>query len=221
MFLVNGPAVHTLAIFVKNSGMGFKKINEKVEQALVQRNWQEPIEKQKAFFSAVKSGRHVVYQDEKGKGKSTGLLIAAMHQLKMQPEGDNARLLIFAPDKETVLKLVEAYQDFAEDEELRIFPVFEGPALNKQRDLIYPGADIVIGTPRSIVKLYFHNGLNLMSCKIVAVDDAHEMTNLNWHTEVQRIMESLPKAQRILIEEKPTTKTKQLVEVCFEASQKV
>lgn len=199
--------------------MGFKKINQEVEQVLIKHNWQEPIEKQKAFFSAVKSGGNVIYRDEKGKGKSTGLLIAAMHQLKMQPEGDNARLLIFAPDKDAVIKLVDKYQEFADIHDLRIFPVFEGPSLNKQRDLIYPGADVVIGTPKAIVKLYFHNGLNLMSCKMVAVEDADLMTSLNWHTEVQRIMGSLLKAQRILIEERPTVKTKQLVTDCFEVKQ--
>jgi superfamily II DNA/RNA helicase len=201
--------------------MGFKKINEQVAKVLEKRGWSEPIEQQKAFFSAVKSGRHIVYEGARGTGKSTGLLIAAMHILKMEPQGDNARLLIFAPDKEAVLNLVETYQRFAEDTELRIFPVFEGPSLNKQRDLIYPGADVVIGTPKAIVKLYFHNGLNLMSLQTVAVEDADTIKGLNWHTEVQRIMESVPKSQRIILQEKKSPKTQQLIDESMLGHQKV
>lgn len=201
--------------------MGFKKINERVEAALSQMGWQEPIGTQKAFFSALKSGRHVIYQGEKGSGKSTGLLIGGMHKLKMAPHGDNARLLIFAPDKEKVIQLVDEYRSFSEDTDLRIFPIFEGPTLNKQRDLIYPGADIVIGTPKAIVKLYFHNGLNLRSLQTIAIEDADMIKGLNWHTEVQRIMDSVPKCQRIIVQEKETSKTQQLTEESMPGHQKV
>ena len=144
-----------------------------------------------------------------------------MHLLKMEPQGDNARLLIFAPDKEAVLNLVESYQNFSENSELRIFPVFEGPSLNKQRDLIYPGADVVIGTPKAIVKLYFHNGLNLMNLQAVAIEDADQIKGLNWHTEVQRIMESVPKSQRIIIQEKKNPKTQQLIDESLAGHQKI
>ena len=52
--------------------MGFKKINERVASVLEKRGWSEPIEQQKPFFSAVKSGRHIVYEGNRGSGKFNG-----------------------------------------------------------------------------------------------------------------------------------------------------
>ena len=68
----------------------------------------------------------------------------------------------------------------------------------QQRNDIFDGTEIIIGTPRRLQELYIQNGYNVSKLKLFILDDAIEIFKGGYKTQVSRIAESLPKCQHIL-----------------------
>lgn len=195
-------------INVKN--MPFKKVNPILEEALVRLGLDTPTELQKRVFPKMKSGENLFIVGEKGAGKSLALVMGVIQKLKAKQQGDNPRALIFVKNKEEAVKLKEMFDLFKRETGLRVSMVYEERIINHQKDEIYLGADIVIGTAKRISKLYFLNGINLMELILIAVEDAEFLTGTGLHTDIDRITQSMSRCQRIVVAEKMTDKIDKL-----------
>jgi superfamily II DNA/RNA helicase len=60
------------------------------------------------------------------------------------------------------------------------------------------GSDVVIGTAKRINKIYSLYALNLSAVKIFAIDDADGVIKNLSYPQIDRISESMPKAQRVV-----------------------
>ena len=89
--------------------------------------------------------------------KSTALVISVIQQLKHAVE-EAPRAVILVPTKEKAFELEEQFQRFAKKTDLRTFVVFDKGILQYQKDMIYEGLDILIGTPLRIDELLSDNG---------------------------------------------------------------
>ena len=67
-----------------------------------------------------------------------------------------------------------------------------------QKDIIYEGVDIVIGTARRINKLYLMNGINLNDMNTLIIDDAQDLPRIDFAKDIVRISDSFPKCQFIV-----------------------
>ncbi len=168
---------------------------------------------QKSCLPKIKSGKNVVVVAPKGAGKSTTLILHIINKLKQQ-EGDNPRAIVFVKDKAQALALTERFIQFSTGTDLRIHPIYEERNINNQKDDIYLGTDVVIGTPKRIAKLYFLNGLNIRSVKFLAVEDADFLETTTLHSEITRISESVERAQHIFLAEKSNAKLDRLIGAC-------
>lgn len=190
--------------------MAFKKINEEVLATTEKLGYEGPIGLQKELISKLKSGANVIAIGDEEAGKTEGMIIALLHKLKMKAEGDNPRLLVFVKDKTEALKLAERFEVYTKQTDLRVLTAYEERIINHQKDEIYLGADIVIGTPKRISKLYFLNGINLMELQTIVVEDAEFLTGTSFHTEIHRIAQSLNKCQYLVMAKSLTPRVEQL-----------
>ena len=204
-----------------NITMPFKKLEPQLLENLAGHNFEEPTAFQQKIISKIKSGSNIYGIGPKGCGKSTALVIGAIQKCKAKPEGDNPRVLIFVKDRAAVEALKERFDPLTYHTGVRVVTINEEHNLEKQKDAIYLGSDIVIATTKRLSKLYFLNGINLGQLQMLVIEDASFLIRNNFHTDVSRISESLPKCQHLVFADKFDAKLQRLDNLFMANSQKV
>lgn len=196
--------------------MSFKKYHEKLKESLSFNDITEPTEFQKKVLSKIKGGANVLAVNEENVGKTTAIIISVINSLKAEAYADVPRAIIFVKDKEACLELEEEFKKYLGNTDLRIFSAYDEGNINYQKDAIYVGMDIVIGTPERLSKIYFVNGLNLSNLKMLVVDDADLLKKNTDHTNIHRITESLDKCQYVVFAKTANSRVEKLRELFLE-----
>ena len=181
--------------------MSFKKLNPLLKEAIKQQGFDEPLPFQKAILPKLKGGANVYGIAPKGSGKTTVLILAIVHKLKAEAVDDSPRALVMVRDKQAALDLMEQFEVFTKYTDLRLYCAYEEYDLEKQREEIYYGVDILIVTPKRLNKLYFMNSLHLGQLQLFALEDAEFLIRNNYHNDVLRVTESLHKCQYVILAE--------------------
>jgi len=190
--------------------MPFKKLKPLLKDILEHQNIEEATAFQKLAIPKIKSGANVFAVGPEKSGKTTALILTTLQKLKDYEEHDNPRVVIFVKDKSAALALEEKFEVYIKHMNLRSYSVFEEKAEKIQKDAIYEGVDIVIGTAKRLSKLYLANGLNLNDMTILIVDDAQELPRIDFAKDIVRISEAFPKCQYIVFSTKYDEKLKSL-----------
>jgi superfamily II DNA/RNA helicase len=181
--------------------MSFKKLNPLIKEVLEQQGFDEPLPFQKKILPKLKGGADVYGIALKDSGKTTALIMAIIHKLKAEAKGDSPRALVLVKDKQASLELKSAFEQFTNITDLRLYCAYEEYDLEKQREEMYYGVDIVIVTPKRLNKLYFLNSLHLGQLQLFAIEDAEFLIRNHYQNEVLRVTESLHKCQYVILAE--------------------
>jgi superfamily II DNA/RNA helicase len=199
--------------------MSFKKLNPSLKEALTHQGYSEPLPFQKEILPKLKGGTNVYGIAPKGAGKTTALIIAIIHKLKAEALDDSPRALVMVKDKEAALELKDQFELFTKQTDLRLYCAYEEYDLEKQREEIYYGVDILIVTPKRLNKLYFMNSLHLGLLQLFAIEDAEFLIRNNYHNDVLRVTESLHKCQYVIFAETMHQRYERLQESVMSYSQ--
>ena len=178
--------------------MPFKKLKPLLKDILEHQNITEATTFQKLAIPKIKSGANVFGVAPDNSGKTTALILTTLHKIKDYEEHDNPRVVIFVKDKAAALALEEKFEIYIKHMNLNSFSVYEEQQEQAQKDIIYEGVDIVIGTAKRINKLYLANGINLNDMATVIIDDANDLPRIDFAKDIVRISESFPKCQYIV-----------------------
>ncbi len=191
--------------------MFIKKIDTHIDQALSDMGIECPMSVQKQSISSIKSGADSLIISEEKTGKSTALAIACIQKLKAALN-DVPRALILVKDKSSADNLQAIFNTVGKNTNLRVFTVYPGPQLQKLKDQIYFGSDVVIGTPKRMAELYKNSGLNLNDLQLFIVDDAEETFKQENINAIDMLSEIKENAQRIVIGNTLNKQTERFVE---------
>jgi ATP-dependent RNA helicase RhlE len=67
-----------------------------------------------------------------------------------------------------------------------------------QRNDLFDGTEIIVGTPKRLYELYLQNGYNVSKMKLFVLDDAIELFKGGFKMQIGRLADSLPKCQHLL-----------------------
>ncbi len=200
--------------------MAFKKLNEKLVEKMAELGITEPTPLQEAYISKMKSGAHLFVFAPKGSGKTEALIMTVLHKLKMEPKGDNPIALIFSKDKNSTLELAERFKKYTQYSGIRVRTAYDERIINHEKDEIYAGAELVIGTPKRISKLYFLNGINLMELELIAIHEAEFLFGTPFHTDIDRIAQSM-KCQHLIFANAPNGRFDKLEDLFMQRAQTI
>lgn len=178
--------------------MPFKKLKPLLKDVLEHLNIEEATSFQKSVIPKIKSGANVFAVGSENSGKTTTLILTVLQKLKDYEEHDNPRVLVFVKDKDSALALEEKFEVFTKHMNLSTYSVYEEKAIQIQKDIIYEGVDIVIGTAKRLNKLYLMNGINLNDMNTIIIEDANVLPRIDFAADIVRISESFPKCQYIV-----------------------
>jgi ATP-dependent RNA helicase RhlE len=174
-----------------------KKMSKHLANALTENNILEPTVLQQKIISKINSGADLIIESEDNSGKTTALVLTTIHKLK-EPFEDAARALIIVPSIDHAIEMENQFKLLSVGTKLRIHTAHEGGKIDKQNEDIYIGADVVIGTPKRIMEIYFRKNINITKVKLFAIDDT-ELVVKNLHQGyIHRLADSLPKCQHLI-----------------------
>lgn len=174
-----------------------EKLDVQLLESLEENGLTESTELQHVCIPKIKSGRDLVCVANEGTGKTTTIIISVLQKLKASFD-DNPRAIIIVPDSDSANKIKEEFIRLGEYTDLRIHTACEDGKLDNQKDEIYMGSDVVIGTAKRLNQVYSVYGLNLTMAKILAIDDAELVIKSINYTQIDRLAESMPKAQKLV-----------------------
>ncbi|TDW48528.1 RAD3-like DEAD/DEAH box helicase [Flavobacterium sp. 270] len=183
--------------------MKLKKINEKLQDALIENGLTEANMLQQETFSTIKSGADCIILSPAGTGKTTTIVLNVIQQLAGSTE-ESPRALIIVEDKPKVLEMVELFAKYAKYTNLEVYGVHEKGDMDYDKNYISTGIDVLIGTPVKLNDMFTTAGFNVNRLKMFILDDADPILKLRNETKIMRISNSIAKVQRIVFAEELT-----------------
>jgi superfamily II DNA/RNA helicase len=180
--------------------MKLKKINENLQQALIENGLTEANEMQQETFSTLKSGADCIIIAPKGSGKTTTIVINVIQKLAGSNE-ESPRALIIVEDKAKVLEMEELFEKYGKHSNLEVYGVHDKGDMEYDKNYISTGVDVLIGTPNKLGEMFTTAGYNVNRLKMFILDDADPILKLRHETKIMRISNSIAKTQRIIFSE--------------------
>ena len=183
--------------------MKLKKINEKLQEALIENGLTEANAMQQETFSTLKSGADCIVIAPKGSGKSTTIVLNVIQRLSGATE-ESPRALIIVEDKAKVLEMVALFEKYGKHSNLEVYGVHDKGDMEYDKNYISSGIDVLIGTPNKLSDMFTTAGYNVNRLKMFILDDADPILKLRHETKIMRISNSIVKTQRIIFTEQFT-----------------
>jgi ATP-dependent RNA helicase RhlE len=191
--------------------MKLKKINEKLQEALIELGLTDANGLQQETFSTLKSGADCIVISPKGSGKSTTIVLNVIQQLVCEGE-ESPRALIIVEDKAKVLAMEELFEQLGSKTDLRVYGIHDKGDMEYDKNYISTGIDVLIGTPNRLGDMFTTAGYNINRLKMFILDDADAILKLRHETKIMRISNSITRTQRLIFSEQLTERIEILAE---------
>lgn len=191
--------------------MKLKKINENLQDALIENGLTEANELQQETFSTLKSGADCLIIAPDGSGKTTTIVINVIQKLAGATE-ESPRALIVVEDKAKMLEMVALFEKYGKNSGLEVYGVHEKGDMDYDKNYVSTGIDVLIGTPTKLNEMFSTAGYNVNRLRMFILDDADTILKLRHDTKILRISNSIAKTQRIVFTDALTERVEILVD---------
>ena len=174
-----------------------EKLDIQLLEVLNENGFTESTELEKICIPRIKSGHDLMCIAAKGAGKTSTIVVSVLQRLKSSL-ADVPRAIVIVPNKERGEEMKAEFDRLGQYTDLRVNMACDNEKIDIQKDKIYMGSDVVIGTAKRLNLIYSLYALNLNSVKIFAIDDAESVIKSINYLQIDRLSESMPKAQKIL-----------------------
>lgn len=191
--------------------MKLKKLNEGLQQSLIDCGLTQANDLQKETFSTIKSGADCLILAPAGSGKTTTIVLNVIQQLVKEGE-QSPRALIVVQDKEKVVEMLSIFEKLGAHTDLTVYGTHDKGDTDYDKNYISGGIDVLIGTPHKLSEMLSTAGYNVNRLKMFIVDDADPMLKLRHETKIARISSSIAKTQRIIFATEMTERIEALAD---------
>lgn len=174
-----------------------EKLDPQLLESLEANGFTESNDLQRVCIPKIKSGRDLICIADEGKGKSTNIVISVLNKLKSSLD-DNPRAIIIVADKEKGAWMKSEFERLGAYTDLRVHTACEDGKILDQKDEIYMGSDVVIGTAKRMNQIYSLYALNLTMIKMFIIDDAELVIKSINYQQIDRLAESVLRSQKIV-----------------------
>jgi len=196
-------------------------LNKPLLQALADLEYTNPTPIQEKVFPVIMDGRDVLGVAQTGTGKTFAYLLPILRQLKFSDQ-KQPRILIVVPTRELVLQVIREINKLTTYMNIRVGGVYGGTNINTQKQIVYDGLDILVATPGRLLDLALSGALRLKLIQRFVIDEAEEMLNLGFRTQLTNVLDLLPsKRQNLLFSATMMPDIEKIISDFFNAPQKI
>ena len=171
--------------------MKFTELNLKPQilKALKQLGYRELTPIQEETFPHIIAGKDIIALAETGSGKTAACGIPIVQSV--DPAKNQIQALVLVPTRELALQYVTAISDVAKFTRIAPFAVYGGFPIEIQKAKLSHGVNILIATPGRLIDLLRNSPLNLSQVQTFILDEADEMLNMGFITDIEFIISCL------------------------------
>lgn len=116
-----------------------------------------------------------------------------------QPEEGSPRAIILCKDDQQARAIHAQFLPLAKPLDLTVDLIVEKGNKLQQRNDLFDGTEIIVGTARRICQMYFQNGFNVSKLRLFAVLEMDVQMRQGLKGYILRLAESLPKCKQLLL----------------------
>ncbi len=196
-------------------------LSNPLRNAIDDLGFQEPTPIQEEAFPIVRSGSDVVGIAQTGTGKTFAYVLPILRDLKFSKQV-NPRVLIIVPTRELVVQVVDEVEKLAKYMTLRVLGVYGGVNLNRHKQDVAQGCDVLVATPGRLYDLAMSHVLKLKSIQKLVIDEVDVMLDLGFRFQILNIFDLLPqRRQNIMFSATMTEDVDALIDEFFTAPKKI
>jgi ATP-dependent RNA helicase RhlE len=196
-------------------------LNKPLLNALADLEYEYATPIQEMAFAKIMSGKNIVGVAQTGTGKTFAYLLPILRMLKFSKQRD-PRVLIIAPTHELVIQIVNEIHKLTKYVNIRSLGVFGGANINKQKQAVYDGTDILVATPGRLLDIAYTGVLSFKSIRQFVVDEVDEMLSLGFRTQINNLLELLPpKRQNLMFSATLTKEVEELINSAIPIAEKI
>lgn len=173
-------------------------LNKQLLRALDDLGFETATPIQEKSLPIIMSGRDAVGISQTGTGKTFAYLLPILRLLPFSNQR-SPRVLILVPTRELAVQVAEEVKKLTTYLSIRCVAVYGGGNINIQKQQVYDGVDILVGTPGRIIDLTLSRTLQFNTIQKLVIDEVDEMLNLGFRAQLLQILDKLPeKRQNIM-----------------------
>lgn len=164
-------------------------LKPQILKALRQLGYRELTPIQEKTFPHIIAGKDMIALAETGSGKTAACGIPIVQSV--DPAKKQIQALVMVPTRELALQYVTAISDVAKFTHITPFAVYGGFPIEIQKAKLSHGVNILIATPGRLIDLLRNSPLNLSKVQTFILDEADEMLNMGFITDIEFIISCL------------------------------
>ena len=197
------------------------KLKKPQLKALADLGISTPTPIQERAIPAVNSGQDLVGLAQTGTGKTLAYLLPIFKSLNYSDQ-KHPRVLIIVPTRELVEQVLGVSESLSAYQNVRLAGVYGDSNINKQKERIQEGLDVVIATPGRLFDLAASGVLRLSSIQKVVLDEVDEMLLIGFRPQLMNILDILPsKRQNIMFSATLPEEVEELINTYFFRPRKI
>ncbi|HKT15195.1 MAG TPA: DEAD/DEAH box helicase [Allosphingosinicella sp.] len=183
--------------------MSFQQLglSQPVLQALALKEYTQSTPIQEQAIPTLLKGRDLLGIAQTGTGKTAAFMLPSIDRLTAsdkRPQPRTCRMLVLAPTRELASQIAESARAYARFSHLSVATVFGGTSINKNRQDLSRGVDILVATPGRLIDLIEQRYLSLQNVEILVLDEADQMLDLGFIHALKQIVRLLPARRQTL-----------------------
>jgi ATP-dependent RNA helicase RhlE len=144
------------------------------------------------------AGGDLIATAETGSGKTAAFLLPLIQRLQ-GGRNRRTRALILSPTREIAAQTAEQSVAFTHGLALRTVAVYGGVSMDRQRQALKAGCEIVAATPGRLLDHQRRGDARLDSVEVLVVDEADRMMDMGFVPDLRRILALLPAERQSML----------------------
>jgi ATP-dependent RNA helicase RhlE len=176
-------------------------LSQPVLQALALKEYSESTPIQEQAIPMLLEGRDLLGIAQTGTGKTAAFMLPSIDRLVAsgkRPQRGTCRMLVLAPTRELASQIAESARAYGRFSHISVATVFGGTSINKNKQDVSRGVDVLVATPGRLIDLVEQRFLDLRQVEILVLDEADQMLDLGFIHDLKRIVKMLPVKRQTL-----------------------
>ncbi|QZD95043.1 DEAD/DEAH box helicase [Qipengyuania gelatinilytica] len=176
-------------------------LSQPVLQALDMKGYTEPTPIQAQAIPHLLEGRDLLGIAQTGTGKTAAFMLPSIDRLRdadKQTPFKSCRMLVLAPTRELAGQIAESAKDYGALAGLKVHSIVGGTSVNKDRNKLHRGTDILVATPGRLLDLIDQKAFRLDGVEVLVLDEADQMLDLGFIHALRKISELVPADRQTL-----------------------
>ena len=170
-------------------------LSKQLLHAIDDLGFDRPTPIQEQAYTVILSGKDVVGTAQTGTGKTFAYMLPILQQLKFSKQL-TPRVLVLVPTRELVMQMVENINSYAKYMNVRVLGIYGEANINKQKQSIAEGTDILVATPGRLYDLVLSGSLSFKAIRKLVIDEVDVMLDLGFRPQLTNIFDLLPERRQ-------------------------